>query len=358
MLQGVRALHRDQLSGNLEALASIAAVTGKELGDVSSRFLALVDDEPVPAHKNEVEGQLLELVRRVQLAPIAFDAKQLVIEALRAQLVTPPQLHQSDLAAWRSLTRDLPADIVQIDRAPIILPSMAAEQEAAWHAILDLEAGLDAHWCLIGGQMVTLLCAEHEHTVHRPTDDGDIVLGVWLRRDALRQASRLLDASGFTEDATHDGYGYRYRRGEATIDLLLPEEINRQQEIPTTATGRRGLEVPGGNQALIRAERVPVQLGERIGYTRRPNLLGALIAKAAASVADNRDADRHRDDIAVLASIALTAGQLRQLRRMTNDKDRRRLRLALKEMPAAHRSWRLIEDPEGVRAALVRLSDA
>jgi len=349
---------RDQLPGNLEALASIAAVTGTDPAEVSARFNALVGDDPTLAGEDEVDEQLLTLVRRAQLAPIAFDSKQLVVETLRTQLAAPPQLRQSDLAAWRSLTHGMPADIVQIDRSPVALPAMAAGQEAAWHAILDLEAGLDAHWCLIGGQLVTLLCAEHERTVHRPTDDGDIVLGVWLRRDALRQASRLLGANGFTEDATHDGYGYRYRRGEASIDLLLPEEINRQQDVPTTTTGRRGLEVPGGNQALIRAERVPVRLGERVGYVRRPNLLGALVAKAAASVADNRDAGRHRDDIAVLASIALTTGQLRRMRRMTNDKDRRRLRLALEEMPAAHRSWRLVEDPEDVRTALVRLSDA
>jgi hypothetical protein len=339
-------------------LASIALVSGTALLDVSARFHAFVDDEATPADEHEVEEHLLELVRRVQLAPIPFDAKQPVIGALRGQLACPPKLSRSDLAAWRSLTRDLPADIVQIDRNPVVLPAMATEQEAAWHAILDLDAGLDAHWCLIGGQMVTLLCAEHEHTVHRPTDDGDIVLGVWLRRDALKQTSRLLDESGFIEDATHDGYGYRYRRGDASIDLLLPEEIRRQEQIPTTATGRRGLEVPGGNQALIRAERVPVQLGERTGYVRRPNLLGALVAKAAASVADNRDADRHRDDIAVLARISLTAGQLRQMRRMTNDKDRRRLRLALNDMPESHRSWRLIDDPNDVRTALVRLSEA
>ncbi|MFS8102231.1 hypothetical protein LFM09_34415 [Lentzea alba] len=238
----------------------------------------------------------------------------------------------------------------------MLLPMMPEPQVAAWSVILEFEDDLNCHWSLIGGQMVAFTCAEYGYPVHRSTDDGDIVLGVWLDRGAFREASRLLNERGFNEDKTSDGYGYRYRRDLATIDLLLPEETHRQQQKPTTASGRPGLEVPGGNQALIRSERVPVQLGERVGFVRRPNLLGALVAKAAAAQTDGRDPDRHREDIAILGQIALNTGAYRSMRLGGNGKDRRRLRRALEHMPDTHAAWRQIPEPHEVRMALHRLA--
>jgi hypothetical protein len=167
----------------------------------------------------------------------------------------------------------------------------------------------------------------------------------------------LLTERGFTEDVTGDGYGYRYRRDTASIDLLLPEDFGRQQRIPTTTTGRRGVEMPGGNQALIRSERLPVRLGDRTGMVRRPNLLGALVAKSVASVVDSRDPDRHREDIAVLGQIALAGGEFRAMRRMSRGKDRKRLRDALARMPDPHPAWRQISERQEVRQALIRLAE-
>ncbi len=54
-------------------------------------------------------------------------------------------------------------------------------------------------------------------------------------------------------------------------------------------------------RALIRAERIPVRISGREGHGRRPNLLGALVAKAAAAVADTREPERRQDDVTVLA---------------------------------------------------------
>jgi hypothetical protein len=93
---------------------------------------------------------------------------------------------------------------------------------------------------------------------------------VWIEREALKQASRVLDERGFAEDQTYYGYGYRYQRGDASVDLLMPEGISDQNTVPTTTTGRKGLEVDGGNQALMRAEKITVQLGQRTGYVRAP----------------------------------------------------------------------------------------
>jgi len=268
--------------GNKEALAAITATSDASVADVIARFRAMVSGDSAAADRSEILEGLQALIRRAQLAPISFDVKPPLIDALTALLDAPPPLNKTDVIAWQTLARDLPLRIVQINRPPIVLPAMPHAQESAWLAILDFEDNLDAHWCLIGGQMVTLACAEHGYILHRPT---------------------------------HDEYGYRYRRGDASIDLLLPEGISGQRTVPTTTTGRRGLEVSGGNQALIRGEKVPVQVGDRIGHVRRPNLLGALVTKAAASLVDIRDTDRHRDDPVVLGrELAAAVGISRQSR--------------------------------------------
>ncbi|ACU34350.1 hypothetical protein Amir_0383 [Actinosynnema mirum DSM 43827] len=75
-----------------------------------------------------------------------------------------------------------------------------------------------------------LVLAEHGRHAHRATDDGDVVLG------------------------------------------LLPEEIGRQERPPRSDSGRPGFEIPGGNRALVRSERLPVRLGERVGRARRASV--------------------------------------------------------------------------------------
>src|SRR5437879_1020136 len=62
--------------------------------------------------------------------------------------------------------------------------------------------------------------------------------------------------------------------------------------------------MPGGQQALDRTEWVAVDVAGRAGLLPRPTLLGALVAKAAASKITTRGAQRHLDDCAVLLSIA------------------------------------------------------
>ncbi|WP_158852208.1 hypothetical protein [Saccharothrix deserti] len=346
----------EHLPGNKEVLDALAVVSGEPRDHLDAAFRAAVEDDATAAAPEHVIEALGAAVRHVRLAPIEFDAKAPVIEPLKRLVLSPPSLCEADIAAWRKLSKELPVRIVDIVRDPVELPAMTPPQEAAWSTILDLEDGLDCHWSLIGGQMVALISAEYGQAIPRATTDGDIVIGVWLDRDALRQASALLTKRGFAEDETADGYGYRYRRGTARIDLLVPEEMGRQQRIPTTTTGRRGVEMPGGNQALIRSERLPVRLADRIGLVRRPNLLGALVAKSVASVADSRDPDRHREDIAVLGQIALNAGAFRKMRGMSRDKDRKRMRRALAQMPDSHPAWQQIPEPREVYHALTRLA--
>ena len=67
-------------------------------------------------------------------------------------------------------------------------------------------------------------------------------------------------------------------RGRTVIDVMIPEGLDRQRTYPKT-------------------------VGGRIGYVRRPTLLGALVVKARASVVDNRDPQRHVQDLIALAQV-------------------------------------------------------
>lgn len=194
----------------------------------------------------------------------------------------------------------------------------------------------------------------HGVTVHRPTDDGDMVVGVWTRRDALRRTTSYLTGNDFVESPTSDGFGYRFTRGRTVIDVMIPEGLGRQRRIPTTATGRPGLAADGGNQALTRAERVPVNIGGRVGHVRRPNLLGALMAKARAWIVDSRDPERHAQDLVALAGVALL--DPRAVISQARPDDRSAVRRALRHLPADHRLLRVAADPAAVHAFLTRLA--
>lgn len=205
--------------------------------------------------------------------------------------------------------------------------------------------------------MTLLHCLENGVAGARPTDDGDIVLDVWSRRDAVRRIGTWLqDTHGFVLRETSDGFGYRYTRGETILDLLIPEGLDRQRTAPpTTSRSRPALAIDGGNQALLRVERVPVRVGLRVGHVRRPNLLGALVLKAAAFVADGREAQRHAQDIGLLMEAALVSGALRSMDAQATAHDRKRLREALRQLPPGHRCWTTRSEPAAIHDAVQRL---
>jgi hypothetical protein len=225
-----------------------------------------------------------------------------------------------------------------------------------WLTLLDLEA-LDQPWVLVGGQMAMLHCLENGVALTRATDDGDVVVGVWTRRDALHKTSRFLRDQGFEEVKTEDGYGYRFKRGERTvIDVLLPEGLDRQRDYPMTVSGRPGFSTEGGNQALARAERVPVVVEDHSGYIRRPTLLGSIVAKANAYVTDSREIERHAEDIVTLTEIALR--DPRAVLSRARPADRRPVRRFLRGKTADHAYFRGTSDPAATFEFLSRLADS
>jgi hypothetical protein len=223
----------------------------------------------------------------------------------------------------------------------VTLPPMTPAQTAGWRAMLDLYDIHSTGWTLVGGQMVHLHCAERGGSPARPTDDLDAVLDVRAEPNALLTFTTALTDMGFTSDGeTWTGHHHRWVRGEATIDVLIPRSLGERAAQRTGASGGTTLETPGAQQALNRTEDVDVVLGGRAGTVRRPNLLGALVAKAAAhTVSLDPARRRHVIDFAVLSTLIRRSDDIAS----AGTRDRRYLEPMIRELAADRRAVLQVE---------------
>jgi hypothetical protein len=344
--------------GDAEVIKVIAAITGQSVSGATEMFYTSKGFELNQNLASAADiGRVVDwLCTRVGLAPaLAQEEREQHIRALRGLTCDGVlEVTRADLKVWDQLLRSTPEKVPTVECGPVLLPDMPEHQQAMWTTLLDFEETDPPPWVLVGGQMTALHLAERGITGHRPTDDGDVVVGVWTRRDALRNATTYLTGIGFAESSTSDGYGYRFVRGKTKIDVMIPEGFDSQKRYPTTGSGRPGLQAEGGNQALTRAERLPVGLNGRVGHVRRPTLLGGLVAKARAWVRDGRDPERHAQDLIALAEVALA--DPRAVISQARPDDRRAIRTALRHLPAHHRLWRAAEDSTATRTLLTRLA--
>ena len=168
-----------------------------------------------------------------------------------------------------------------------------------WNAVAELVELLPADWVLIGGLMVQLHAWEHGVTDVRATIDVD-VLGQARPQRALQAIDAALVKAGFqTAPPDMDGYAHRYVRDGLIVDVLAPDGIKP----PATLDGSlKAVGVPGGSQALARAETVTVRIGDRLFELRRPTLLGAVLIKAR-SLLVHHDPEAQREDLLRLLSL-------------------------------------------------------
>jgi hypothetical protein len=194
------------------------------------------------------------------------------------------------------------------------MPAMAPQQEASWHGLFRLAERVSEGWTLIGGQMVHLHCAEHGVDPYRSTPDIDTVLDVRGVPKILMEVTSALQEAGFVAKGVTAGekqHRWEESKSSAIIDVLIPEGLGRAADYQG-AGGFPGLPTPGAQLALKRSETVIVDVAGATGAVRRPSLLGACIAKAAAySVTVESNREKHLDDIALLASM-LSARDLRR----------------------------------------------
>lgn len=104
------------------------------------------------------------------------------------------------------------------------------------------------------------------------------------------------------------GHGHEFKRGNVFVDILAPDNLGRRANLQTLHQART-VSVPGGTQALQRAETVEVRLGMRIGTIPVPSLLGAILLKAGAIAVDDVP-DAQKVDLAVLLSLVVDRDEL------------------------------------------------
>lgn len=211
---------------------------------------------------------------------------------------------------------------------PIEMPAMNEAQKQSWHALMDLYERINSDWTLIGGQLVHLHCAERGVSPTRPTNDVDTVVNIRASQKMLATFTGALKDLGFVPDISGDGIQHRWRREQAQIDVLIPEGVGARAAAIAGAGGAPTIPAPGTTQALNRSQPVMILAEGRTGTVLRPNLVGALIAKAAArtEIASDRASTRHCSDFVVLASL-VSARDFRETE--LGKKDRSRIRTML-----------------------------
>ena len=256
---------------------------------------------------------------------------------------------------WRRLVRE-----------PVELPALAGPLAAVWDGVCVLADALtDVPWTVVGGQMVFLHGAEHGVPAHRVSADIDAAVDVRAAPLGLRRLVAVLTDLEFESvGQTPQGHAYRFEKrtgGGVTavdvtvdpddvvaVDLLAPEGLGVRADLRTVGMGT-AFPAPGVSQALARTELVPIRVAEAVHWVPRPNLLGAIVGKATASVVDTVEPERHRLDLAFLCG--LVADPFAMAEEVTR-KDRARLRAAATAVSPDDPAWRAATRSADARLAL------
>ena len=199
------------------------------------------------------------------------------------------------------------------DPAVIRLPPLAGGQAESWRALIELAPQLGHHWLLIGGQMVFLHEVERESTDIRPTNDIDLVVDLRIEPAALYHTHDVLTRAGFVQDLpSPEGIAHRYRRAQATIDVLAPDHMGARAAL---SLGRPTLVGALLGKATAVTEIVSMSSAERAKHVRDVDALARLLGPADRASASLTTKERstlariaEHSDISALAarSIQLT----------------------------------------------------
>lgn len=225
---------------------------------------------------------------------------------------------------------------------PLDLPRLGPHHDDLWTTLCDLGDAHDEDWVIIGGQMVMLHALEAGRESGRVSQDLDTVIDARVRPPALPAFLATLADLGFTSaEVSPDEVAHRFERGSVHVDVLGPDGLGGRSNLRTVGNATT-IQVGGGTQALQRAERVRVRHGDRVVHVPRPNLLGAIVVKAAA-VHNDPHPQRHVRDVAFLCSIVADP---RAMRADMTAKDLQRLRAVTVLNDLTNEPWQLLDDPE------------
>lgn len=129
------------------------------------------------------------------------------------------------------------------------------------------------------------------------------------------------------------------------VDVMVADHL--PSHVRTCLAGRPAFRAPAGQQAINRREFWRLEFADGMSCAIHvPNVLGALVAKGAAWIADNRNPERHLQDAATLFAAVNDASAL-DYNLSTNDRKRlRALRKPLQD--PRHPAWSLLDARERV----------
>ncbi len=160
----------------------------------------------------------------------------------------------------------------------VVLPPLLGGQAESWSALVELAPALGDNWLLVGGQMVFLHEVERCATDVRPTDDVDVVVDLRAEPAGLARIDSALTSAGFDQDSPGpEGMAHRYRRGAAVVDVLAVDNVGKRTQLKI-GSGRT-IEAPGTSQAFHRSGLLMVDVDGATMQIRRPDLVGALLAR-------------------------------------------------------------------------------
>jgi hypothetical protein len=119
---------------------------------------------------------------------------------------------------------------------------------------------------------------------------------------------------GFSPETYASGHQLKWRRGNAEIDVLLPNAMGERALKKTGVSGGTTMETPGGRRVLDFSQKVSVQVNDRHAVVNRPHLLGAIFIKSAALQNPlDPNSERHLLDLSVLASMFTSADAMEEI---------------------------------------------
>ncbi len=152
--------------------------------------------------------------------------------------------------------------------------------------------------------MVQLHAFEHAASP-RPTSDIDLLGDARARPSVTEHLGEAINELGgelVERPATDPKLGQRFEIDGQTIDILGPDGLKTS---PRTLGKQVTVEIPGGTQALRRAESVEVSIdGNPPFRLLRPSLLGAILLKARALRVHSRPDDQREDLVLLLSFVA------------------------------------------------------
>ena len=174
-----------------------------------------------------------------------------------------------------------------------------------WNTVIEIAERINPErWLLVGGLMVQAHAMIAGRYV-RATTDIDMLIDVMADTKNIHAVIRGLESLGFElkEPGLRGTAFHRMVKGELIVDLLVSDHLPSNKRKLSVVNRWPMLEVSGGAQAVERKSQLNIVSDDASVSVMIPDLLGSLIMKAAASISDTRDAERHLQDVALLSSL-------------------------------------------------------